>query len=940
MTGAASALLLLVGAVGAPRPALAVPSARVSVSAPAPVARTPVTATPTAVGAIAATNPVPLTPTPSPASTRAILAVSVNGVAKGDLLAVVMPTDLLLRLSDLPSLGVTGLTPRVVAVAGVSYVSLRSLAPDLSYTLDQARSALTITVSPTHLQGTAIDFGPVLLPDDAVTPVSDTTGFVNYALGWERGLGLTAAAEVGLGFGQNSFNSTFSFQSGRLTRGLTALALNHPESVSRWVIGDIYTDTGTLGSTAILGGVTYQRQYSLNPFALYQPAVGLQGLVQSPATLDVYVNGRLLRSQPVAPGPLQLQNIPALTGRGTVEAVVRDAFGRRQDLAASIYKPAVGLRQGATDFSYTLGFQRPRLNDSLSGQYTSLALSARQAVGLSDSLTLGARLEATPNLVSGGLSLLWSLPGAWGQVVGSVGLSESSGWSGTALALGYNYTSPSLTFDLQAQWLSNHYSTLGLAATDDRGVFALNAALAVPVAPRVLLRPSYSRVTQRDGSTRQSLGLSLNASIGRNTVFLTASHDTLDGATDNRLSVNLILPLGREIAMLQVSDSGSQGAGASLSLDRPLSPQYQGSDLGYHLEQGVGANQLTRVAAQYQTPVGIASVDYSRLRGSTEGRVGFAGGLAFVGGKTIPTRPLYGSFALAQATVPGVRVLLNHQVVGRTGADGTLFVPNLVPSVPNRLALETTDIPLRYRIGVAERAVVPPPRSGGRVVFPVHATQVVVGRVRLRPITERGPPAGTVSLSPVPGISSAAPSLAPPNPAIPAYGQVTFVSAAGAATTSPLGANGEFYAEDLQPGPYTVRVSFEGQTYQAALTMPSSTQAKVDLGTVVVTLPSEPSATTTAVPTAGVAPAVLPTSTVPSIVPSPVPTTVVPPPAVPSTRVSTTPVPSTVPSTGVPAAVPPVVGPAVVPPVAKPGSDVTPIVKALPRILNDTVKPR
>jgi outer membrane usher protein len=95
------------------------------------------------------------------------------------------------------------------------------------------------------------------------------------------------------------------------------------------------------------------------------------------------------------------------------------------------------------------------------------------------------------------------------------------------------------------------------------------------------------------------------------------------------------------------------------------------------------------------------------------------------------SRSLGNSFATVRVDGhPGVRVYADDQLIGVTGRDGALTVPNLRPFEPNRLRIDEADLPLEAQIDATEQVVRPYARTGSVVRFPVRMERGVLMRVR------------------------------------------------------------------------------------------------------------------------------------------------------------------------------------------------------------------
>jgi len=189
-----------------------------------------------------------------------------------------------------------------------------------------------------------------------------------------------------------------------VVRGLSNLTWDRPESQQRIIAGDLLAGSGPadpLGGGLFVAGVAVQKQFDLDPYVLRSPLPRLDGTAFTPSTLEVYVDGRLVRREQIAPGPFTLAE-----AAGAGRAVRRARGGSRclraasRTLGTSSYIHQRLLRKGLSDYSYSAGFRRPTPSPAASTTAAG-ADRAPPAGGGYRPLTLGARFEAARSMVSG-----------------------------------------------------------------------------------------------------------------------------------------------------------------------------------------------------------------------------------------------------------------------------------------------------------------------------------------------------------------------------------------------------------------------------------------------------------------------------------------------------------------------------------------------------------
>jgi outer membrane usher protein len=101
--------------------------------------------------------------------------------------------------------------------------------------------------------------------------------------------------------------------------------------------------------------------------------------------------------------------------------------------------------------------------------------------------------------------------------------------------------------------------------------------------------------------------------------------------------------------------------------------------------------------------------------------------LAYVDGQAGLTRQLGRAFGVVDVPgYPDVTVFVENREVGRTNADGRLFLPRLNPYQENHIRIRPEDLPLTAQIDVEEKIAVPFDRSGVGVTFDVQQSRTAL----------------------------------------------------------------------------------------------------------------------------------------------------------------------------------------------------------------------
>jgi outer membrane usher protein len=782
----------------------------------------------------------------------AFLHATVNQVDIGDVLVILRGDDVAVKVGDLESSGMRVEGGMREKRGEDLLVSLRSLAPQVAFVSDERSLSLTITAD-SKLFGAAVLDLRAKRPEGIIYDSAPSL-FVNYRAGLTNlqsgnGLGWNGFAESGL-----SIRGHLLYASGQRSefdgsweRLATNLTLDWRDRLTSIIFGDMNAAGDALGGVAMMGGVSVARNYGLDPYYVFLPTQQLSGTALTPSTVEIYVNGQLVRRATLPPGQFTVQNLPVTSGSGQTQVVIRDAFGNSQTVATPYYLALGTLAKGQQDFGYNVGITRQNYGKD-SWNYGQPALLFRHRVGLTNWLTVGARLEGElhfdqstvgscvqrpPHMLSGGPSLAIRLP--VGEV-GALAALSGQGRIGTAALLSYSYIGRVFNFQAGFRYQSLEYANLnltpssqppanalpaGVPSSTDRQRKDLLTSIAKNIGKVANLSLQHELTQWRDQGWTNRITLAANRSITRWMYAFATVNNTYSRAWPVAYDTFVGLsfsPADRVTAGATRSDHwGGQSSGhggtsqATLQQSLPLGP-----GVGYRVVASQGESALNEATAQYQGAYGRIEADYQRqgYGANDEGHASLTatGGLILIGGSAYLTRPVQDSYALIRVPgVGGVHGTMSNQVIGTTDRHGDLLVPNLLHYYGNRIGIDDKDIPLDHDIGATERTIAPPYRGGAVVTFPVRRVQSVSGTVVLDD-------QGATTL--------------------PTYGQLV-VQVGQQQVVSPLDEAGNFYLENVSPGAYSAEVQYAAGVCTLQLAVPAGATALVNVGTIRCILPKK-----------------------------------------------------------------------------------------------------
>jgi len=757
--------------------------------------------------------------TTRPGAVEGIVSVSVNLEPKGDAYVLIgQDGEILMRESDLKAYGLSALSYRPTRIDNVSYVSLRDI-PGLAYKFDEEKLTLRIRVEPREIsRRQVIDMAPKR-ESDVVYP-SAGGAFLNYNLTGngsdQTGLdSVNAAGELGVRLGDylllSDAQSIYQRDTGdtTTTRLNTSLTRDWRDTMQRLVLGDFVTSASTLGSSLRLGGISFSRRYSIDPYYLRAPGQVVSGTAALPSDIYLYNNGVLVGHQRVAPGTFELQNLVSLNGLQVTEVVVRDVLGNEQTITNPFYFSQALLREGLDEYSADIGLQREQFGVR-SNDYGKLGAAGFYRRGVSDALTLGVRGEALDHRYNLGPTASWRM-GTWGVASAEVSWGSSPDGSGAAFALAHSYSSPSFASSLSWRTEARDYPRAGADASQNRK-HEFAGTLSMPIGGGSSIGLIYQDSQPWGGEQSRSASLTYRRRVS-NAVYLTGALRRSNGVFGaNEVLVSLSYnPVGngdQPSYSAQLQRSGDVNAQTLQVLGG--NPDSEGLVYRATAQRSDGAGTARETFdpyLQYNFARGIARGEYFHDSGAGSGtyQLGFAGAVTHVGDAWGLSRPIYDSYGMVKVEgVRNVRVYANNIEVGRTDAEGQLFIPRLASYFDNPIAIEDKDLPADVIVPQTRYIVSPPLRSGVLVDFKARRVRAVVGRLVIVRDGKRVPFADAPGEIAVPG-----------GKPVPAY----------------AARDGSFYIEGLKTGTYRGEVSGRLGRCAFSLRVPAATEAVTDLGT-------------------------------------------------------------------------------------------------------------
>jgi outer membrane usher protein len=168
-----------------------------------------------------------------------------------------------------------------------------------------------------------------------------------------------------------------------------------------------------------------------------------------------------------------------------------------------------------------------------------------------------------------------------------------------------------------------------------------------------------------------------------------------------------------------------QGGESTVGTQIAKTAGQEAGSYGWRVNDSEGGNRYTEASASYVTPIGKATATANQYgwgkNASALGTAEFTGSIATLGGAVAMAPAIPDAFTMVDAGAPGVTVLEDNRVVGKTDWWGRLLVTGLRGFEDNKISIDPATLPLSAQASLTETNLRPLAGSGVVADFKVVA---------------------------------------------------------------------------------------------------------------------------------------------------------------------------------------------------------------------------
>lgn len=606
-------------------------------------------------------------------------------------------------------------------------------------------------------------------------------------------------------------------------RGDISAVFDEPSNAWRTRLGDLSYPTTGFQSFVAAGGLTFAKNFDLQPYRVTQPTVRGSFFLVQESKVEVLVNNVVVRTFRLQPGPYDIRDFPLSSGINDAKLRITDPTGQVQVLDYPSVVDSSMLAQGEHEFSYSLGLPSTTVDGWRRYDGATAALSVFHRFGFTDQLTLGANFQGNR------LQQMAGVEGVWATALGVFDMDLA--WSrvdshGNAMAarVGFRREDRTMSRDWQRVWglsaefKGRDFAPLGTLSPDNGTALDLSARVSqqFPYNVSVGLGTSYQigRRGQRDADS-QNVFVSKAWTTGINANLNLDRRRMTTGEVDLTMFLSLDVPLydgGQKLTTTHDTNSRSTRA----QWERRAPTAVGGVDAEVVVERDSDSREVSG-ELDYRGTRGRATLSHDIARPRNSGDIGIhdrrttlrlESALVFAKGRFAVGRTVTDSFALLaphptlDGQTIGVNPIEDTDYLARIDALGNAVLPELGSYRVSNVTIDAPDVPQGLELGPQRMQVQPTYKSGILIEVGTGATVFVLGRII--------DPDGTVV-------------------ALQAAEIVSLNQKGGEPILTFTNRSGRFAAEGLRPGRYLFR-PYATPDRSIVFEIPEGTVGRYDMG--------------------------------------------------------------------------------------------------------------
>jgi outer membrane usher protein len=181
--------------------------------------------------------------------------------------------------------------------------------------------------------------------------------------------------------------------------------------------------------------------------------------------------------------------------------------------------------------------------------------------------------------------------------------------------------------------------------------------------------------------------------------------------------VGVSMPFGKGANVATSVSGGTAGTHVNVDAVKPLG--VMPGSIGWRVHDSELGTTDRAASVAYRSSFMRTEVGAAQTGSAVQGTAEIEGAVAMLGGGVFFTNRIDDAFAVVETGVPAVPVYYQNRLVATTDSSGRALIPALISYQPNKIAIDTTKLPVDADVTASETVVAPAAGSGVKIDFTV-----------------------------------------------------------------------------------------------------------------------------------------------------------------------------------------------------------------------------
>ncbi len=581
-----------------------------------------------------------------------------------------------------------------------------------------------------------------------------------------------------------------------------------------------------------MGGISFSKNFRLDPYYIYRPTLNIEGTVKNRATMEVYLDGVLIRTEEIPAGQYEIRDLYYYQGQRDVEILIKDTYGNIERQIYPFYFTENILRKGEWDYSYNLGFVRENFGIE-SSSYGDSVFSFYHKYGYSNSLNFGISSEFWKDSITIAPEMAY-YRSKLGTLSFKSYLNDNKNADGInySLIFNYNYQLSRVSYNFYFKNLSKDFATFNFDNKKSNIRYEINGGISYYSQSLGSFSFNLLHKNLYENSSKNELYFNYSKSLLKKVSLSVNTRTVLSGGSLFESFINISYHFDKDRSMFLRHQDADQIKSNSLQISKnaPVGEGY-----GYRLTaenrslNGGNSYNAINPYFEYRTRYNIFTGNLNLEKNNNFIDLTASGAIIYIADNIGFSRPINDSFSLIKVdSMKDITVIANNEKISKTDQNGKAVIPNLSSYIDNTITIPIENLPLEYSFPNNKLVLSPPFRYGACINLPLKKIYRYEGFIKIKQAGQVRPldfrEIKFSQLKTKKADKTASKGCKTP---LGEYREI----AEGSFFTSQ---QGDFYLENVLPGSYEIEFVYNNRIIKSVIELEDKKDVIIELGEIII----------------------------------------------------------------------------------------------------------